>query len=128
MTVLDVMVLNDIINEAATGPPFSGTAQSSPPTVSAMVGSRSTHIRPSISSLTKGDTSNHRRTVSTKSKRKMMYDEDEGPRLKEILTDAMYRGIDVFCVWDCCWAYIKLSEVCNWVILNSITRCGCVCI
>jgi hypothetical protein len=38
-------------------------------------------------------------------------DDDEGPRLKERLTDACYKFIDIFCVWDCCWAYIRLSEV-----------------
>ena len=111
------MVLNDIINEAATGPPFNGVEQSSPPTVSAVVGSRSTQFRPSISSLNKGETtgnnnnSNHRRTASSRRKISMMYEEEEGPKLKERLTDACYRGIEIFCVWDCCWAYIKLSEV-----------------
>ena len=103
------MVLNDIINEAATGPPFSGDDQSSPPTVSAVVGnSRSTQIRPSITSLSKGEKNrrNARRKIS------MMYgDEEEGPRLKERMTEACYQGIDIFCVWDCCWAYIKFSEV-----------------
>ena len=111
------MVLNDIINEAATGPPFNGVEQSSPPTVSAVVGSRSTQFRPSISSLNKGDTtgnnnnSNHRRTASSRRKISMMYEDEEGPKLKERLTDACYKGIEIFCVWDCCWAYIKLSEV-----------------
>jgi len=38
-------------------------------------------------------------------------DDDEGPRLKERLTAAGYRFIDIFCVWDCCRAYIKLAEV-----------------
>jgi hypothetical protein len=105
------MVLNDIINEAATGPPFDEPEKSSPPTVSAVVGSRSTHIRPSISSLSKRDTAKHRRTMSRRRKRSMMHEDEEGPKLKEQLTDACYKGIDIFCVWDCCWAYIKVSEV-----------------
>ena len=113
------MVLNDIINEAATGPPFNQPEQSSPPTVSAVVGSRSTHIRPSISSLSKGDTGNHSRTTSRRRKISMMYEDEEGPKLKERITDACYRGIDIFCVWDCCWAYIRLSEV--FKILYNIT-------
>ena len=114
------MVLNDIINEAATGPTFSGIDPSSPPTVSAIVGGRSTQIRPSIASLTKGDPRNHRRTASRR-KISTMYDEEEGPRLKELINDAFYRGIDVFCIWDCCGAYIKLSEVCNLFSLDTIT-------
>ena len=107
------MVLNDIINEAATGPPFSEPEQSSPPTVSAVVGSRSTHIRPSISSLSKGDTGNNHRRTASRRKISMMYEEEEGPKLKERITDACYKGIDIFCIWDCCWAYIRLSEVRN---------------
>ena len=38
-------------------------------------------------------------------------DEDEGPRLKERITVACQQFVDIFCVWDCCWLYIKLSEV-----------------
>ena len=43
----------------------------------------------------------------------MMLDdeEEEGPRLKERLTEACQQFVDIFCVWDCCWLYIKLSEV-----------------
>ena len=45
----------------------------------------------------------------------MMLDdeEDEGPRLKEKITEACQQFIDIFCVWDCCSVYIKLSEVSN---------------
>ena len=43
----------------------------------------------------------------------MMLDdeEDEGPRLKERITEGCQSFVDIFCVWDCCWVYIKLSEV-----------------
>ena len=37
--------------------------------------------------------------------------DEEGPRLKERITQAAYRFIDIFCVWDCCYAYIRLAEV-----------------
>ena len=108
----DVMVLNDIINEAATGPPFVGTEPSSPPTVSAVVGTKSAHFPSTIPipSFSKQQESKR----SRKSSRKIsMFEEDEGPNLKERMTDAAYRGIDIFCVWDCCSAYVKLSESCN---------------
>ena len=111
------MVLNDIINEAATGPPFNGNGHSSPPTVSALVGGRSAHIRPSISSLSKGDNNKidnnqFRKTGSRRQRRMKTYDDDEeGPKLKERITNGFYKGIDIFCVWDCCWAYVRLSEV-----------------
>ena len=35
----------------------------------------------------------------------------EGPRLKERITEGCQSFVDIFCVWDCCWVYIKLSEV-----------------
>ena len=44
----------------------------------------------------------------------MMYaagDDEEGPRLKERIADACYKGVDLFCVWDCCACYVRLSEV-----------------
>ena len=43
----------------------------------------------------------------------MMLDdeEDEGPRLKEKIREACQQFVDIFCVWDCCSLYIKLSEV-----------------
>ena len=41
----------------------------------------------------------------------MLEDDDEGPRLKERMTEALQQFIDIFCVWDCCQFYIKLSEV-----------------
>ena len=41
----------------------------------------------------------------------MLDDDDEGPRLKERMTEACQQFIDIFCVWDCCQFYIRLSEV-----------------
>jgi hypothetical protein len=38
-------------------------------------------------------------------------DDEEGLSCKESITAAMYKFIDVFCVWDCCDLYIKLAEV-----------------
>ena len=38
-------------------------------------------------------------------------DEEEGPRIKERLIGAVYKFIDIFCVWDCCHVYVRLAEV-----------------
>ncbi|XP_066993816.2 sodium channel protein para [Anabrus simplex] len=37
-------------------------------------------------------------------------DDDEGPALKEKLLALCLRGIDIFCVWDCCWLWLKFQE------------------
>ncbi|GFG40089.1 hypothetical protein Cfor_10976, partial [Coptotermes formosanus] len=37
-------------------------------------------------------------------------EDDEGPTLKERLLALCLRGIDIFCVWDCCWLWIKFQE------------------
>ncbi|KAK0182739.1 hypothetical protein PV327_000841, partial [Microctonus hyperodae] len=41
-------------------------------------------------------------------------DDEEGPTMKEQLIAAFVRCIDIFCVWDCCWAWLKFQE---WVAL-----------
>ncbi len=76
------MVLNDIINQAASrGSSLAERNRKSSRKVSAYLSSS-------------------------------LNDEDEeGPNLKERLTAAMYKFIDIFCVWDCCQAYIKMAEV-----------------
>ena len=77
--IADVMVLNDIINQAASrGTSFNSRRRSS------------RKISMLLSGSNPGDY------------------EEEGPQLKERLTDAMYKAIDIFCVWDCCMPYIKV--------------------
>ena len=107
LTLSDVMVLNDIINEAATDPvPLSASAVSGGGSSSAKVG----NFRSSIGS-------SHRSHAHRRESRKisMMYasagEDDEGLQLKERIADACYRGVDIFCVWDCCACYVRLSEV-----------------
>jgi len=38
-------------------------------------------------------------------------EDDEGPTVKERLLALCLRGIDIFCVWDCCWLWIKFQEI-----------------
>ena len=37
-------------------------------------------------------------------------EDDEGPTVKEKLLALCMRGIDIFCVWDCCWLWLKFQE------------------
>ncbi|KAJ4441071.1 hypothetical protein ANN_10921 [Periplaneta americana] len=37
-------------------------------------------------------------------------EDDEGPTVKEKVLAICLRGIDIFCVWDCCWLWLKFQE------------------
>ncbi|XP_075226668.1 sodium voltage-gated channel paralytic [Lycorma delicatula] len=37
-------------------------------------------------------------------------DDEEGPTWKEKALEYCLRGIDIFCVWDCCWLWLKFQE------------------
>lgn len=39
-------------------------------------------------------------------------EEEEEPTFKEKMLAACLKGIDIFCVWDCCWCWLKLQ---HWV-------------
>ncbi|KRF82092.1 sodium channel protein para isoform X40 [Drosophila virilis] len=41
-------------------------------------------------------------------------DDEDGPTLKDRALEVILKGIDVFCVWDCCWVWLKFQE---WVSL-----------
>ncbi|XP_055922939.1 sodium channel protein para isoform X49 [Eupeodes corollae] len=41
-------------------------------------------------------------------------DDEDGPTLKDKAIEAFLRGIDIFCVWDCCFCWVKIVE---WVSL-----------
>ncbi|XP_043273603.1 sodium channel protein para isoform X4 [Venturia canescens] len=41
-------------------------------------------------------------------------DDEEGPTIKEKILSVILRGIDIFCVWDCCAPWLKFQE---WVAL-----------
>ncbi|KAH8368486.1 hypothetical protein KR084_012305 [Drosophila pseudotakahashii] len=41
-------------------------------------------------------------------------DDEDGPTFKDKALEVILKGIDVFCVWDCCWVWLKLQE---WVSL-----------
>ncbi|VVC98097.1 unnamed protein product [Leptidea sinapis] len=37
-------------------------------------------------------------------------DDDEGPTVKERLLECLMKGIDLFCVWDCCWLWLEFQK------------------
>lgn len=37
-------------------------------------------------------------------------DDEEGPTFKERLLACVMKGIDIFCVWDCCWLWLEFQK------------------
>ncbi|XP_037914865.1 sodium channel protein para isoform X11 [Hermetia illucens] len=37
-------------------------------------------------------------------------DDEDGPTFKDKALEALLKGIDIFCVWDCCWPWLKFQE------------------
>lgn len=37
-------------------------------------------------------------------------DDEDGPTFKERLLECLMKGIDVFCVWDCCWLWLEFQK------------------
>ncbi|XP_061719526.1 sodium channel protein para isoform X5 [Cydia pomonella] len=37
-------------------------------------------------------------------------DDEDGPTLKDRLLDCLWKGIDLFCVWDCCWLWLEFQK------------------
>jgi len=38
-------------------------------------------------------------------------EDEEEPTFKEKLISLLKRGIDIFCVWDCCFCWLKIQQV-----------------
>ncbi|XP_071442957.1 sodium channel protein para-like [Hetaerina americana] len=45
-------------------------------------------------------------------------EDDEGPKLKEKLRALCIKGIDVFCIWDCCWPWLKFQEIVALIVFD----------
>ncbi|KAJ2949663.1 hypothetical protein O0L34_g15590 [Tuta absoluta] len=37
-------------------------------------------------------------------------DDEDGPTVKERLLECLMKGIDIFCVWDCCWLWLEFQK------------------
>jgi len=51
-------------------------------------------------------------------RRSTIVDENDGPRLKERISDFCIQCVDVMCVWDCCACYIKLAEFLSFIVFD----------
>lgn len=49
-------------------------------------------------------------------------DDEDGPTMKEKMVEAALKGIETFCVWDCCWFWLKLQEWIAWVVFDPFVE------
>jgi voltage-gated sodium channel type II alpha len=49
-------------------------------------------------------------------------DDEDGPTMKEKMIEAALKGIEVFCVWDCCWCWLKVQEWISWIVFDPFVE------
>lgn len=49
-------------------------------------------------------------------------DDEDGPTFGEKAMLAFRRGLDIFCVWDCCWPWLKFQEGVSWLVFDPFTE------
>lgn len=49
-------------------------------------------------------------------------DDDEEPTFKDKLVAAMYRCIDIFCVWDCCWLWLEIQKYISLLVFDPFVE------
>ena len=49
-------------------------------------------------------------------------DDEDGPTMKEKMVEAALKGIETFCVWDCCWCWLKLQEWIAWIVFDPFVE------
>ncbi|XP_039304554.1 sodium channel protein para isoform X19 [Solenopsis invicta] len=49
-------------------------------------------------------------------------DDDEEPTFKDKLVAALYRGIDIFCVWDCCWLWLEFQKYVSLLVFDPFVE------
>jgi hypothetical protein len=49
-------------------------------------------------------------------------DEDEGPKFKDICAEYTKKFINIFCIWDCCWLWLRVSELLALLVFDPFTE------
>ncbi|XP_032685147.1 sodium channel protein para isoform X40 [Odontomachus brunneus] len=49
-------------------------------------------------------------------------DDEEGPTMKDKLLAGMYRCIDIFCVWDCCWLWLEFQKYVSLLVFDPFVE------
>lgn len=49
-------------------------------------------------------------------------DDDEEPTFKDKLLAGMFRCIDIFCVWDCCWLWLEIQKYISLLVFDPFVE------
>ncbi|XP_055621171.1 sodium channel protein para isoform X50 [Toxorhynchites rutilus septentrionalis] len=49
-------------------------------------------------------------------------DDEDGPTFKDKALEFLMRMIDVFCVWDCCWVWLKFQEWVSFIVFDPFVE------
>lgn len=49
-------------------------------------------------------------------------EDEDGPTMKEKLMTGCLRAIDIFCVWDCCWLWLKFQEYVALIVFDPFVE------
>ncbi|XP_071554612.1 sodium voltage-gated channel paralytic isoform X11 [Temnothorax nylanderi] len=49
-------------------------------------------------------------------------DDDEEPTFKDKLLAGMFRCIDIFCVWDCCWLWLEFQKYVSLLVFDPFVE------
>jgi voltage-gated sodium channel type II alpha len=49
-------------------------------------------------------------------------DDEDGPSFKDKAAEAFRKGIDVFCIWDCCWPWVKMTELFSLIVFDPFVE------
>ena len=50
------------------------------------------------------------------------YEDDEGPKVKDIVMDCLKRGCDLLCIWDCTRIWIQCAEILSYLVFDPFTE------
>lgn len=49
-------------------------------------------------------------------------DDEDGPTFKDKALEVILKGIDIFCVWDCCWLWLKFQEFVSLIVFDPFVE------
>ncbi|XP_066584602.1 sodium channel protein para isoform X5 [Prorops nasuta] len=49
-------------------------------------------------------------------------DDEEGPTFKDKMLSAFFRGIDILCVWDCCWVWLEFQKYVSLLVFDPFVE------
>lgn len=49
-------------------------------------------------------------------------DDEDGPTFKDKALEFILKCIDIFCVWDCCWVWLKFQEWVSFIVFDPFVE------